>query len=99
VADGERLALRQEMWITRDAFLRSLPGAVGHDPFEIRGDEIVHREGTRRWRIRLSRLPDRSIGLLAFPRHDVEIHLAGFDDAAMRAFVERFELYYRRGGG
>jgi hypothetical protein len=29
----------------------------------------------------------------------VEIHLAGCDEARRRAFLDRFELYFRRAGG
>ncbi len=97
--DGERVVLRQEMTIARDAFLRNLPGAVAHAPLRVQGDEIVHDAVPPRWRIRLTPLPARTIGALALERHAVEIRLRGFDAASERAFLDRFEAYFRRGGG
>jgi len=44
-------------------------------------------------------LPDLRLGLIVLPRHRVEVHLCGFDDARKRAFLDRFELYFRRAGG
>jgi hypothetical protein len=58
---GERLALRQDMTISREAFVRNLPGAVARVPYRVQGDEFLHGDAARGWRIRLSRLPDRSI--------------------------------------
>jgi hypothetical protein len=99
MAERARLALRQEMTISRGAFLRNLPAAVGHVPFVVQGDEIAHESGRRAWRVVLSPLPPLRAGALALERHAVEIHLRGFDASAERAFLERFELHYRRGGG
>ncbi len=87
------------MWITRDAFLRNLPAAVAHVPFEVVGDQIRHGHPERSWRIVLTPLADRSLGLLRFARHDVAIYLTGFDPRAAADFLARFELHYRRGGG
>jgi hypothetical protein len=87
------------MTISRDAFVRNLPGAVAHAPFRAHGDDFVHDGAERGWRIRLTRLPDRVIASLALERHAVEIYLRGYDAAGERAFLERFELHFRRGGG
>lgn len=96
---GERLVLQQDMTISREAFLRNLPGAVAHAPFRARGDEFVHEDASRGWCIRLTRLPDRTIASLVLERHAVEIRLTGYDAAGERAFLDRFELHFRRGGG
>jgi hypothetical protein len=96
---GERLALRQDMTISREAFVRNLPGAVAHVPYRTQGDEFVHEDASRGWRIRISRLPDRAIASLVLERHAVEIHLRGYDARSERAFLDRFERHFRRGGG
>ena len=96
---GERLVLRQDMTISREAFVRNLPGAVAHAPYRAQGDEFVHEDAARGWRIRLRRLPDRTIASLVLERHAVEIRLHGYDAAGERAFLDRFELHFRRGGG
>ena len=87
------------MTISREAFLRNLPGAVAHAPYRAQGDEFVHEDTGRGWRIRCSRLPDRKIASLVLERHAVEIRLTGYDAAGERAFLDRFELHFRRGGG
>jgi hypothetical protein len=99
VADREALAYREDMTISREAFLRLLPAAVGHAPFEVAGHVIRHRGPDRAWRIVVSPLPELRIGLLALPRLAVEIFVTGYDDAATGRFLERFELYFRRAGG
>ncbi len=96
---GERLVLQQDMTISREAFLRNLPGAVGHAPYRAQGDEFVHEDASRGWCIRLGRLPDRRFASLVLERHAVEIRLTGYDAAGERAFLDRFELHFRRGGG
>jgi hypothetical protein len=99
VADGERLVFREDMTISREDFLRSLPAAVGHAPFEVAGDAIRHRGATRSWRITLAPLPDLTLGLLALPRHRVSIHVDGYGEAETRRLLDRFELHFRRAGG
>jgi len=95
----ERLVLRQDMTISREAFLRNLPGAVAHAPYRAQGDEFVHEDASRGWRIRFCRLPDRTIASLVLERHAVEIYLRGYDAPTERSFLDRFELHFRRGGG
>jgi hypothetical protein len=99
VRDAEGLALCQDMTISRADFLRSLGQAAGDAPFVVAGPEIRHDDGERAWRIVLTPLADLVIGSIRLPRHRVAIHLAGYDPAAARRFLERFELYFRRGGG
>ena len=98
-AGALRLVLRQDMTISREGFLRNLPGAVAHASYRAQGDAFVHEGATRGWRIRLCPLPDRTIASLVLERHAVEIYLRGYDAADERAFLDRFELNFRRGGG
>lgn len=99
MADGEVLALCQDMTISREEFLRCLPAAVGHVAFEVAGADIVHREQMRDWRISVVALPDLVLGMITLPRQHVQVHLTGYDAAATREFLDRFELYFRRAGG
>jgi hypothetical protein len=99
VADGEVLALAQDMTISRHDFLRSLPGAVGHVPFRIDDGDIRPLDADGRWRIVITALADLSIGMIRLPRHRVEIFLTSCDTEETRRFLQRFELYFRRGGG
>lgn len=97
--EGEVLALAQDMTISRESFLRLLPAALAHVPFAVDGADIRPLDGTQGWRIALSALPDLRLGAIALPRQHVEIWFGGYDAERARAFLERFELYYRRGGG
>ncbi|MFO1412899.1 MAG: hypothetical protein U1F10_03120 [Burkholderiales bacterium] len=98
-AAADVLVLRQDMTITREEFLRSVSGAVGYVAFTTAGDELRFAGDGRAWRIALAALPDLALGMFRLPRHRVEVFLTGYDDDAARRFVERFELYFRRGGG
>jgi hypothetical protein len=99
VADGEILALCQDMTISRDAFLRGLPAAVDHAAFRVEDGEIGSLDPRRPWRIVLEPLADLRLGMIVLPRQRVRIFLTGYDGDATRRFLERFELYYRRAGG
>ena len=99
MAEREILALCQDMTITRDAFLRSLPAAVDNVAFGSGDGEIRSRDSGHRWRIVLTELPDLSIGLIRLARQRVEIYLTGYDEGRTRGFLDRFELYFRRAGG
>ena len=88
-----------EMSITRADFLRLLPAAVGHQAFSVEGGRIEHRDGRRSWSIRLTALPDLSIGLVRLARHRVVLAFEGYGEEEVAAFIRRFELYFRRGGG
>ena len=99
VAEREVLALAQDMTITRDEFLRSLPAAVDHAEFRIDGNEIRPLDPDRKWRIVINALADLSIGMIRLPRHHVEIFLTDCGVEETRRFLARFELYFRRGGG
>jgi len=99
VPAAEVLARVQDMTIARDEFLRSLPAAVAGAAFVVEGGEIRPVEPGQGWRIVLEPLPDLRLGALRLARHRVTILLAGHDAAATQRFLERFELYFRRGGG
>ncbi len=87
------------MTIARAEFLRCLPAAVGHVPFTVAGSEILCRVHARGWRITVDALPDLRLEMIRLPRPRVSLHLAGYDAAATREFLDRFELYFRRAGG
>jgi hypothetical protein len=99
VADGEVLALAQDMTLSRDEFLRSLPAAVGHAAFRVHDGDIRPLDPAQPWRIVLAPLPDLRLGMITLPRQRVEILLADCSDEEAKRFLARFELYFRRAGG
>jgi hypothetical protein len=97
--DGEVLALCQDMTLSSDAFLRSLPAAVDHVPFRCANGVIRPDDPRERWHIVLTPIADIALGALTLPRQHVELYLHGYSDAQTRRFLERFELAFRRAGG
>ena len=87
------------MTITRADFLRLLPAAVHHAPFVVAGENIVHREGNRCWQMRLTPLPELKLGAIRLERQRLELAFENYPETEIAAFIERFELYFRRGGG
>ncbi len=96
---GDLVALDREMGCTREDLLRWLPEATGHAPASVQGDAIVLAVAGGEVRIVARELPPRRIALVALPVLAVSFRFRGLDAAARAAFVERFDLYTRRGGG
>ncbi|WP_243316600.1 hypothetical protein [Geothrix paludis] len=87
-----------EMAISREEFLRLLPGAVG---YFAEGEEGLFRgaDGAGPWTIRLVPLADLRLGSVVLPRHRVEVRLAGCPAEAAQAFLARLLRGFMRGGG
>ena len=94
-----KLPLRFETTTTRAEFVRVLPAAVGHADFVEEDDAFVHREGARQWRIRFAPLAELRLGLIRLERYQVEFEFEGYGAEEIAAFMQRFELHFRRGGG
>ena len=88
-----------EMTVARAEFLRLLPAAVGGAKYVEEADGFRHREGDRSWRITFTALTELRIGLVKLARHRVEFEFKGYAEDEIDAFMTRFELYTRRGGG
>jgi len=93
------MRVRWEMSISREEFLRTLPAAVAGAHFRVEGELISYGDASRGWHIRLVPMKALKIGLLDLPRHDVHISLIGYLEPEGKAFLERLEVYFRRGGG
>lgn len=91
--------LEREMSCTREDLLRWLPGASGFAPARVERDELVLAVGGGEVRIRAEPRPPRRIALVELPVLAVRFRFTGMDAAAREAFVTRFDLYTRRGGG
>ena len=90
-----RFPLAYDATTTRQDFIRLLPQAAGEE--ELR--EIDGRFCGRGWSIRLTRIPPLEIGLVRLERHRVEIEFDGMTVEEQDRFMQRFTLYYQRGGG
>lgn len=88
-----------EMTISREDFLRLLPAAVGQTQVDgVEGQFSGGGDG-RRWILRLSALPDRRLGSVVLPCHQVELRFEGYSDEDEAAFLARFHQGFQRGGG
>ena len=87
------------MNITRAEFERLLPGALGGVAHAVDGDVFSGRDGALEWSIRLGSEEVSRIGLVRLALREVTIELRGCDDAGAKAFMHRFDLYFRKGGG
>ena len=94
-----KLPLSIEMTTTLEDFRRLLPAAVGHVPFVEEDGAFVHRESARGWRIALTPLPQLQAGLMRLERHRLDLQFEGYSEDEISAFMKRFEMYFRRGGG
>jgi hypothetical protein len=93
------VVLDREMGCTREDLLRWLPGATGGAPARADGGEIVLSVGAGEVRITAEERPPRRIALVAIPVLAIRFRFEGLDEAARLAFLARFDLYTRRGGG
>ncbi|MDH3839725.1 MAG: hypothetical protein OES78_01240 [Chromatiales bacterium] len=99
MSTAESARFVREMGISHREFLRLLPQAVKPWPFDVSGNTIVIGEDPQTITLRLSAEGQRRLGLLRLPVTNVAFEFCGFDEPAIRSFMERFELAYRRGGG
>jgi hypothetical protein len=90
-----KLPLRHEATITRADFLRILLAATGEGAFR----EVDGRLMGKGWSIRLTPMDALKIGIVKMERHRVEIEFDGLTSDEQESFMQRFTLYYQRGGG
>lgn len=92
----------KEMGTTPNDFTRTLPNAVGERIVTRQGLSFVvesERFPQQRVAIELTPQPDRCIASIRLPVTHVELRFDGFDDGQQQAFLERFDLYFHKGGG
>lgn len=90
--------LSLEMALTREEFLRLLPGTLG--VAALPGDQVfVGGEGPRSWSLTLVPLPEWRVGALRLPRLRVDFRFEGHSSTEVEAFMARFHRAFLRGGG
>ena len=89
-----------EMGYSHKDFLRTLQYLMGAEPYTVSGTRITIPGDGRRVEITLSEEGERRIGpTMRLPRTSVELAFHGYSQAEQRAFMERFEMIFRKGGG
>ena len=90
----------REMGLNHDEFFRSLPAAIDHREYRRDGNQVrVDIDAERYLLFDLGPQGERMIALLRLPVTYVRFRFHGFDDDAFEAFMRRFDLCFRRGGG
>lgn len=90
-----RFPLAYDATTTRDDFVRLLPQATGQGAIR----EINGGFSGNGWSLKLTRIAPLEIGLVRLERHRVEIDFDGMSVEEQERFMQRFTLYYQRGGG
>jgi len=95
----EPYRLERDMALTHAEFLRSLPNAAPGMKLEKTDGVIQLYDPPRRLRIELGPERRHRLGSLTLPRTSIRLLFEGFSETERTAFLERFDLAYRRGGG
>jgi hypothetical protein len=90
---------RIEMALTPAEFERQLQPVLDGWLVEALADGWQLRQDACAVSICCKPLPVRCLGLLEFPSLEVEFRFSGCDEARQMQFLQRFERYFRRGGG
>jgi hypothetical protein len=89
----------REMGLTFRDFLRTLPAAIEPLTFHLDGRSvtIVHPTGTIL--IILHETAERKIASMRLPVTQVDFRFTGMAVVERKEFMDRFDLYFHRGGG
>jgi len=99
VPDEDRDTRVRRMALTRAEFLRTLPRASPAMDCRVEDSRIELSDATRRVLITLGPERTRVLGSLVLPETEVRLRFEGFCERDREAFLERFDLAFRRGGG
>jgi hypothetical protein len=96
---GDPFFVEREMACTREDLARWLPGVSAGVPARRDGDDVILPVGGGEVRIGAEERALRRVGHLSLPVLLVRFRFDGVDDGAREAFLARFDLFTRRGGG
>ena len=98
-AVGESIQFSKDMGIVHRDLFRSLPAAVGEHDYEVQGRRVLITIGEGQIEISLGEQRERRIALLRLPVTTVTFTVHNLAEDVLNRFMERFDLYFRRGGG
>lgn len=93
------VAIVRPMGISRREFFRTLPDALGVDVLPNAGDRVTVDQPGCRLEVRFRERAPLRMASLTLPCAEVELRFEGYAEAEMAAVLERFDRYFRRGGG
>lgn len=89
----------REMGVTHAEFFKSLPAAIEYRDYSVAGSLVTIAFEGRQVEITLGVQQVRRIALLEIPYVAVDFCFKDFSEEQMNTFMDRFNLYFRRGGG
>jgi len=87
------------MGIDHAELFRRLPAAIGSRDYQVVDDTIFLQENDRSIEIRYSAEAVRRLGAMRLPVTRLNFRFDGYGEDEIDAFLSRFDLYFRRGGG
>lgn len=79
-----------EMECTHAEFLRELPVACGHRPYEIIGDRVIVHDAGREIHITIADQPIRHLGSLNLPMEKIVLKFIDYSEDEADRFVQEF---------
>ena len=89
----------RRMSISRSEFFRTLPDALDTHALAGSGDRVTVGMPGRHIEILFREETPLRIASLTLPSAVVELRFEGYSEAEIAAALQRFDLYFRRGGG
>jgi hypothetical protein len=96
---GAPVIRRFVMACTEADFHRLLPAAMGSFCYDAASRCFTGATAERSWRLCLADAGERRIALLRVPLTEVFFTFTGYTEAEVEAVMQRFFVYFQRGGG
>lgn len=96
---AESHSFTRELGFSHAEFFRSLPAAIAHREYVLQGNTIRLDYEQGSICIELGTEEVRAIASLRLPSTKVRFAFSNLSDAQREQFMQRFNLYFQRGGG
>jgi len=96
---SDDVTINKEMGISHQDFFRILPRALGSTEFERQGNTVLLKQDDQRLTIKLSIESQRRIAAMVVPVTNVTLTFSGYATEDLQMALDRFDQYFRKGGG
>jgi hypothetical protein len=96
---SEDITIEKEMGIGHQDFFRILPRALGSTDFEREGNTVFLKRDDQQLTIMLSKESQRRIAAMVIPVTNVTLTFSGYASKDLQMALDRFDQYFRKGGG
>lgn len=91
--------VERDMAVSHADFHRTLPAALGRRPVTGVDGTVTLEDRGRKVTIELGPEQTRTLGQIVLPLTHVRIAFTGYEEGDVKVFLDRFDAYFRRGGG